>query len=108
MIFKDQNNLVSNLRWAYNTMKHLQFLRIYLQVLFTNYEPLPILLKSTSSEGEVRFFELLKKHPKDSLNPNSLAASGIDLKVLTTPSGEVDFKFTDVGFLPAILLRLRN
>ena len=49
----DQNNPVSNLRWAYNTMKHLQFLRIYLQVLFTNYEPTPTLLKSTSPEGEV-------------------------------------------------------
>ena len=42
------------------------------------------------------------------MNPNSLAASGIDLKVLTTPSGEVDFKFIGVGFLPAILLGLRK
>ena len=37
-------------------MKHLQFLRIYLQVLFTNYE-----LKSTSPEGEVRFFGTIKE-----------------------------------------------
>ena len=48
-------------------MKHLQFLRIYLQVLFTNYEPMagkkpiPILLKSTSPEGEVRFFGTIKE-----------------------------------------------
>ena len=41
-----------------------------------------------------------------SLNPSSLAASGIDLKVLTTPSGEVDFKFISVGFLPAILFKV--
>ena len=42
-------------------MKHLQFLRIYLQVLFTNYEPIPILLKSTSPEGEVRLFGTIKE-----------------------------------------------
>ena len=59
--FNDQNNPVSNLRWANNTMKHLQFLRIYLQVLFASYEPIPILLKSTSPEGEVRFFGTIKE-----------------------------------------------
>ena len=69
--FNDQNNPVSNLRGAYNTMKHLQFLRIYLQVLFTNYEPTLKLLKSTSPEGEVRLLEPLKKHPKD-LDPVSV------------------------------------
>ena len=36
-------------------MKHLQFLRIYLPII------IPILLKSTSPEGEVRFFGTIKE-----------------------------------------------